>query len=125
MIIKEGRILSDDERIAVDWEELGEGWCGEYDPEDPEDTELLRFDVMVKEFGEDEFSYLDNGSFCTRFPVNAPEPVKQAGLLLIFQRLEPLVREYLVNGDRRYKREAEELSWIEPSWVTPKGTVIV
>ena len=33
------------DRVKVEWVELGEGWWGDYDPDDPMDEELLRFDV--------------------------------------------------------------------------------
>jgi len=35
--------------------ELGEGKCGDYDPDDPNDIELLRFDVSYKPKGKDIF----------------------------------------------------------------------
>jgi hypothetical protein len=34
--------------VCVSWVELGEGYNGDYDEEDPEDVELLRFDVLVR-----------------------------------------------------------------------------
>ena len=30
----------------VEWVDIGEGWNGDYDPDDPDDTALLRFDVL-------------------------------------------------------------------------------
>jgi len=33
------------DNIMVEWVELGEGLCGDYNPDDPDDIELLRFDV--------------------------------------------------------------------------------
>jgi hypothetical protein len=32
-------------RVRVEWVELGEGWNGYYQEDDPDDEELLRFDV--------------------------------------------------------------------------------
>ena len=34
-----------DELLQVDWTNLGEGLHGDYDPDDPEDVNLLRFDT--------------------------------------------------------------------------------
>jgi len=31
--------------IMVEWVELGEGLSGDYNPDDPKDIELLRFDI--------------------------------------------------------------------------------
>ena len=30
----------------VEWIDIGEGWSGDYDPDDPDDIALLRFDVL-------------------------------------------------------------------------------
>ena len=41
--------------VRVQWVELGEGMSGEYSEDDPDDIELLRFDVLIYEDG----SWLD------------------------------------------------------------------
>lgn len=91
--------------LAVEWVALGEGYSGDYDPSNPDDVELLRFDVEVREAGE--WVPFDDGSYCTLMPADAPEPILAAGLNLILTmfRMDPS------------KRTLERLSWIDPTWV--------
>ena len=64
--------------VRVAWVCLGEGYNGEYDPKDPEDELLLRFDVAVKD--EDIGSFVTIESRCTCFAANAPIKDKEAAL---------------------------------------------
>ena len=38
--------------VKIEWVNLGEGYDGDYDPENPDDVNLLRFDVSKKVNGE-------------------------------------------------------------------------
>ena len=44
---------------TLTWEDCGEGYCGEYDPENPEDVPYFR--VYLSANGHD----VDDGSYCT------------------------------------------------------------
>jgi len=35
-------------KVIIEWVELGEGWSGDYNSDDPEDEELLRFDAYIE-----------------------------------------------------------------------------
>ncbi len=56
--------------VRVAWVCLGEGYNGEYDPKNPEDELLLRFDVAVRD--EDIGDFMTTESRCTCFAAKAP-----------------------------------------------------
>ena len=62
--------------LRVDWYNAGEGWWGDYNPGNPEDENLLRFDVYVRrgpqrqEDMDDGWQEVEDASYCTRIPVN-------------------------------------------------------
>jgi hypothetical protein len=99
------------DRVRVEWDELGEGICGDYNPNDPDDIELLRFDVS---YLDDEGNWIDPGdaSYCTRFPASTPENVRLAALEYLMREVyDPLMNGYSI------KKLCEHLSWIEPKWI--------
>lgn len=99
--------------VKVEWVDLGEGYSGYYDPNDPEDDALLRFDVSVWRDGE----WQDPGdaSYCTLIPVDTPEDILMNGLRMIMQEVEePLRNGYSI------KKICEQLSWIRPWEISPK-----
>ncbi len=98
------------DRAKVEWCELGEGWNGDYNPDDKDDMELLRFDVSYLD-DNGEWQEVDNASYCTQFPVKASEAEKSKGLELIMREVGEDV------GVKSIKRRCEELSWIDPSWI--------
>ena len=107
-------IVVGDVRIA--WAELGEGWSGDYHPDDPEDEELLRFDVYRRRSQVDpvfgEWTPVEDGSYCTRLPVSATGTERTLALLLLMAELyEP------VSSGRSVKKLAEQLSWIDRDWL--------
>lgn len=59
-------------RYTLEWVDLGEGFDGDYDPENPDDRPLLRADL----YGDGEA--LDGGSYCTQAPVTTPDYVLSA-----------------------------------------------
>ena len=96
--------------VKVCWVELGEGFNGDYDPEDPDDIELLRFDVMHLVDGE--WLYVESASYCTLFPVQADADLKAQALAILMDRFyEPVTQGISI------KKLAEEMSWIEPNWL--------
>jgi len=114
--------ISTDGRVFVEWSRQGEGLWGEYDPDDPEDTELLRYDAYVRldydmsELIEAAYSYegwgifvMHSSSFCTNVPVGTSK--------------EDLIRiaTYMANElsfcvDYGWKKRAEEMSWANTEW---------
>lgn len=77
--------------VAVEFVDLDEGYNGEYDPNDPEDAKLLRFDAYIKRtpsttfneengLGENDhddykggWAMRENSSFCTQVPADTPK----------------------------------------------------
>lgn len=95
--------------VRIAWSELGEGYSGDYNPNDPNDRELLRFDIWVKRDGEWEMA--DDGSYCTLVPVTANAAQRFDLLLLLMSKLYDAVK------NDNYKKLAEQMSWIELDWL--------
>lgn len=91
--------------VKVEWVELGEGLDGDYNEDDPEDVELLRFDVY--EWVNGEWEPVDNASYCTNFPVSATKEQRREGLKVLMAG----VYKDLVSGNS-IKKICEKLSWI-------------
>jgi len=118
--------LSSDGIVMVEWVSIGEGLQGEYDPDNPEDVELLRYDAYVRsidpdtdeqrgleiDFMRDGWGTLQDSSYCTQTPASTPrETLKQLAQLMADRLADKL--------DAGWKRTAEEMSWAHPDWVTP------
>lgn len=90
-------------KFRVAWVNLGEGWEGDYDPDDPSDENLLRFDVFIKE----ESHWVDPGdaSYCTQVPASTSVELLILGACYILEE---------VRGAGSLKRSCERLSWISP-----------
>lgn len=97
-----------DGKFKVEWVNLGEGKDGDYDPSDPDDVALLRFDVSLN--GE----LVSDGSYCTLMPVDTSEHILRKGL----ERIMDTINDKCGNGDccDGYGKIFEELSWIGPEW---------
>lgn len=93
------------DNVMVEWTELGEGIDGDYNPDDPEDVELLRFDVSRLIDGE--WEAIDDASYCTQVPVSATPEQRAKGL----QRIMDEVYEGASQG-YSIKKICEHLSWI-------------
>lgn len=87
----------------VMWEWIGEGWSGDYDPDDPLDTRLLRF--SCDKYVDGEWEQMDDASYCTALPINTPTEHLEIAADRIFDAIE----------NASYKRELEYLSWFDPS----------
>lgn len=95
------------ENVKVEWVELGEGLCGDYDPNNPEDIEFLRFDVYV--LRDNEWEWVNDASHCTRFPADATIQQRMRGLEILIKRFHEALHDDI---DVSVKKLAEELSWI-------------
>lgn len=64
--------------VRVSFVNLGEGYDGDYNPDDPTDQNLLRLDVDLRSPFTGEFE--EEGSVCTLLPANNPMPVIKRAL---------------------------------------------
>jgi hypothetical protein len=104
--------------LRVEWDSsTGEGWNGEYDPDDPTDTALLRFYVSARTYpfrDDQDFAELEGGSYCTATPADTPIEQKE--------QLLRMVAAAAVDGlESSFGRAMEEASWISPDWLTRLG----
>jgi hypothetical protein len=92
-------------KVRVEWVELGEGIQGDYNSEDPDDVELLRFDVS-KKVGR-QWEFIDDASYCTQVPVSATSKQRLELLkTIMFYVYDP------VTSGQSIKKCCEELSWL-------------
>lgn len=54
--------------VRIDWINLGEGFDGDYDADNPDDVNLLRFDVYRHDGAE--WTEVSDGSYCTQVPAD-------------------------------------------------------
>jgi len=94
-------ILRDGVMVELYW--MGEGYEGDYDPEDPEDDKLLRFDVS--HYRDGEMAEVSDSSYCCQVTDDAPEVEKLCALRHIWDCVADSVK----NGVS-VKRDCEQLS---------------
>tara|TARA_B100000929_G_scaffold214052_1_gene171014 strand:+ start:8673 stop:10298 length:1626 start_codon:yes stop_codon:yes gene_type:complete len=90
--------------VSVEW--LGEGEEGDFQPLEPRDQPLLRFDAQ-KNIGivDTVWEDIDNGSYCTQVPAYDPREILEAMPRYLVARLE-------AEGGNYPKRLMEKLSWV-------------
>ena len=95
-------VMNDDETVKVEWEYIGEGWYGGFDPaDDPTDEPLLRFSVQMRE-PDGDWEYAEDASYCTMNPIDTdPKELEGMGSIII-ERFSECVEE-----ERSWKREME------------------
>lgn len=115
----------------VEWVRTGEGWSGEYDPSDPRDVELLRFDVQV--LLETGFVTILDASYCTQVPAATDDETRKKLAAVILAEVSTIVNFGLMRSLERnagewssvemsagafpqLKHVVQSLSWINPSW---------
>lgn len=101
-----------DDIIRVELVNIGEGLCGDYDPEDPDDINLLRFDASIKN-DEGEWEEIEDASYCTRLPADGDIELLKNAATIIHTRYRDVISSYegYKNGPS-VKKLGEELSWI-------------
>ncbi len=82
----------------VELTHIGEGWSGEYDPNDPNDDPLIRFYVSRYNESQAEWEDIADGSYCTAMTIDASREKLEAFAWQIMSAF----------GD---KRRLQELSW--------------
>lgn len=93
--------------IRVAWVCLGEGYNGDYDPTNPEDELLLRFNLSVKDGGSRDFETVESRRTC--FAEKASEKDKEAALDILLRRFYDA---YTCDSRRCICTLADELSYI-------------
>lgn len=95
------------DNVKVVWENIGEGYCGDYDEDNPEDENLLRFTVFVKDDGE--WREVDDSSYCTMVTADTDND-KLMELLNVLMDEFYEVLHYDIYGF--VKKIGERMSWI-------------
>lgn len=101
------------DNIRIEWVRLGEGYGGDYNPDDPEDEELLRFDLTVRD-EDGEWPLEANESRCTLFPVNSDEVYLKGGLRWMLNRFLSREARHPMAGLRN---AADLMSYVTPNEV--------
>lgn len=96
--------------VGVSLEEIGEGYGGDYNPDDPEDRSLLRLDLSV--YVDGEFLELSCGSVCTGIVADDTPYYRRQ---LILEQVMCWVYPEVMEG-RSEKHIMETLSGIDESW---------
>ena len=100
-------VTNDTNTVKVEWEYIGEGWYGDFDPTDLTDDPLLRFSVSVKDG--DEWEYAEDASYCTQNEIDTdPNDLREIGVHII-RAFEECVQE-----GRGWKQEMANASWWTP-----------
>ena len=108
--------------VMVEWTNLGEGNNGDYDENDPDDKNLLRFDVsqfkvneyaqrLDSETAEPDWCEVRDASYCTQVRADTPRDELQRLLQVIMNDVGPDVR-----GGMSIKRQCEALSWMDADY---------
>lgn len=95
-----------DGNIKVEWAWIGEGYNGDYNPNDRGDVELLRFYVYMWD-GED-WEEVENASYCTSIPLHTDPNIIEDSIRLLYNRFSDALSDRYAS----VKRLGEELSWI-------------
>ena len=109
--------------LRVDWYNADEGLCGDYDPDDPDDINLLRFDVYVMREPEawddldDGWRAVEDASYCTNMPASAPDEILERALRVLFREYRDVIDDYPYHS---VKKLGEALSHISDSDFTTK-----
>ena len=93
--------------IRADWYDAGEGVCGDYDPDNPDDIHLLRFDIYVKRNGT--WEVVDDASYCTTVSIDTDRDTLISKLYHIYREYENALSS---DTEASVKKLGEHLSWI-------------
>lgn len=93
--------------VRVNFESIGEGLQGEYDPTDPDDIDLIRFSVDRDANLINYWTYVDDSSYCCQYPTDCTDEQKVEGLMKVMGAIYKPV----TNGES-IKKICEKLSWI-------------
>ena len=95
------------DNVKVIWENIGEGHCGDYDEDNPDDENLLRFTVYVNENGK--WKEVDDSSYCTHVSANTDNDELMALLHILMEEFYDVLHHDIYAS---IKKLAERMSWI-------------
>lgn len=95
--------------VRAEWLNIGEGLTGDYNPEDQDDIQLLRFDISVRNHGK--WAEVEDASYCTQMPADTLAPVLEPGLRYILDEYVQTLRAHPFSS---VKKLGERLSWLSP-----------
>ena len=98
-------LIDNDVKVSLH-DETNEGYNGEYNPDDPEDKLLMRFDIY--QYKDNEWVEVDNSSYCTELPSNLGADKAHQALSIIMLEVADDVR-----ANISIKKKCEWLSWIK------------
>jgi hypothetical protein len=102
----EGEVLDlKDGDLRVVFENIGEGFWGDYNPNNPADRRLLRFTVYKTVNGQEE--QMDDASYCTLVYFDEDRKLLREYLELIMKRVKSAL-----DAGESVRRACEELSWL-------------
>jgi hypothetical protein len=102
-------VIVQDELLKVELANIGEGYFGDYEENNPDDKELIRFYVDV--FNGEEWEYVEDSSCCTCIPVDTDINILVEKAKSIHKAFKDKIDEYPVNFS--VKSIAEQLSWMK------------
>jgi len=91
--------------VKIELEHIGEGFCGDFNKDDPDDSPLMRFWAYQLEDGE--WDEVENSSYCCQLPATAPKKLLEKALALIVKIYAPAIR-----SGKNIKSTGEKLSWL-------------
>ena len=97
------------EKLLIKFVDLNEGYHGDYNPDDPDDCQLLRFDIY--RLGSAGYEPVEDASYCTQLPVgSAPDVILKRALDLAYAVYDALM------ADASIKRTCEKFSWMSADY---------
>lgn len=113
-IFADNTMTMSNDRLLAEWYNADEGICGDYNADDPEDINLLRFDVSHNtnppEESEQNWEQIEDASYCTQVDVDTPLPDLIKLLWIIFKEYSNVLDAYLSGSS--VKKLGEGLSYI-------------
>jgi hypothetical protein len=94
--------------VRAEWVNIGEGVCGDFNPDDPEDVNLLRFDIsyLTKD---NQWEEVEDASYCTNISSDTSEEKLVKALYAIWKEYVAVISDYPYHS---VKKLGERLSWI-------------
>jgi|LauGreDrversion4_2_1035121.scaffolds.fasta_scaffold31314_2 hypothetical protein len=94
--------------VRIEWSNLHEGLDGDYDQENPDDVNVLRFDVFKFDSRDSDWHPIDDGSYCTRVPATTGHDVLTQ---ILTSFMDYIYDDVSAHG--KAKRKCEQLSWTD------------
>ena len=95
--------------IRADWYRAGEGYNGDYNPNDPHDEELLRFDIYIADDIGVTWEPVDDASYCTCVSVHTDKKTLEKKLMIIYNEYNDALSD---DPYASVKKLGERLSYI-------------